>query len=48
MASQANKCGEFNKTYYMCKRERDAQIFESIRSWEIEHIKNVKNPQDYI
>ena len=24
MTSQANKCGEMNKHYYQCKRERDA------------------------
>lgn len=39
MASQANKCGEFNKHYYICKRERDAQLFQSIKDWEIENFK---------
>jgi hypothetical protein len=39
MGSQANKCGEVNKLYYMCKRERDAQLFTSIKDWEVGHVK---------
>ena len=34
VTSQANKCGEFNKLYYQCKRERDAQLFQTIKTWE--------------
>ena len=36
MGSQANKCGEVNKLYYYCKRERDAQLFRSIQDWEVQ------------
>lgn len=36
-ASQANLCGDFSKMYYVCKRERDAQIYQSIKEWELEH-----------
>ena len=32
-----NKCGEQNKHFYICRRERDAQLFHSIKKWEIEH-----------
>lgn len=35
--SQANLCGEYNKAYQVCKRERDVQIFRSIKDWELEH-----------
>ena len=37
--SQANLCGELNKMYYACRRERDAQIYSSIKQWEIGHFK---------
>lgn len=37
MGSQANRCGIENKAYYECKRERDAQLFTSIKSWEREY-----------
>lgn len=37
MNSQANRCGPENKAYYQCKRERDAQLFTSIKEWEVEH-----------
>ena len=40
MASQQNKCGGENKQYYVCKRERDAQLFTSIKDWEQEHFKS--------
>lgn len=37
--SQQNLCGYENKMYYMCKRERDATIFERIKDWELEKYK---------
>ena len=40
LGSQANKCGEQNKLFYQCKRERDSQMFKSIQTWEQEHIKS--------
>lgn len=35
--SQPNLCGELNKMYYTCRRERDAQIYSSIKDWEVNH-----------
>ena len=53
MNSAENLCGSQAKHYYMCKRERDAQIFTAIRTWEIEKFqeKDLKKEdvrEDYI
>ena len=37
--STPNKCGPYNKGYYECKRERDAQLFTAIQKWEIDYFK---------
>ena len=37
MGSQANRCGLENKAFFQCKRERDAQLFTSIKTWELEY-----------
>lgn len=31
MNSSTNLCGSQNKNYYMCRRERDAQLFSAIK-----------------
>ena len=36
MGAQANTCGDRNKKFYICKRERDAQLFTLVKDWEIE------------
>ena len=49
MGSQQNKCGGYNKAYYQCKRERDSQIFTSIKDWEVDHFKShsfIENPKE--
>jgi hypothetical protein len=30
--------------YYICRRERDAQIFQSIKEWELEHFRSDQLP----
>ena len=40
---QSNMCGWENKQYYMCRKERDAQIFKSIEQWEIEKVQNLES-----
>lgn len=35
---QENLCGYENKQYYICKRERDAIIFNQIRQWETQDV----------
>ena len=37
MGSQANRCGLENKAFFQCKRERDAQLFTSIKTWELDY-----------
>ena len=34
MNTSTNLCAKQNKQYYMCRRERDAQLFSSIQDWE--------------
>ena len=46
MNSAENLCGSQAKLYYMCRRERDAQIFSAIRSWETENIVATSSEQD--
>ena len=40
MNSAENMCGTQAKHYYMCRRERDAQIFSLIKKWEIEEFQS--------
>ena len=44
MNSSENLCGVEAKHYYMCRRERDAQIYTAIRSWETQNFGNEKTP----
>ena len=51
MNSAENLCGDLAKLFYMCKRERDAQLFEAVKSWEMEEfnkLKSGKEKEDYI
>mgnify|MGYP000607084326 CR=1 FL=1 len=48
MNSAENLCSSQAKSYYMCRRERDAQIFSAIRAWETEKITTEKEPLNYI
>ena len=43
MNSAENMCGSEAKLYYMCRRERDAQIYSAIKNWEIEEITQRKD-----
>ena len=45
MNSAENMCGTQAKNYYICKRERDAQIFSAIKSWETDLVTKMKKPQ---
>jgi hypothetical protein len=36
--NQQNLCGYQNKIYYVCKRERDAQLFTRIHDWELNDV----------
>lgn len=40
-----NLCGDENKKYYMCKRERDAVLFSRVKSWEIEEMAKVNTEE---
>ena len=42
MNSPENACGSQAKNYYVCKRERDAQIFGAIKLWETDLIGKMK------
>lgn len=42
MNSPENRCGEYAMQYYVCRRERDAQIFSAVKSWETETFTNLK------
>ena len=45
MNSAENLCGLHAKHYYMCRRERDAQVFSAIKRWEQEYLaSSVKEP----
>ena len=39
-----NLCGDENKYYYMCKRERDALLFTKIKLWETEEVSKIAAP----
>ncbi|CDW78419.1 UNKNOWN [Stylonychia lemnae] len=39
--NQSNLCGQENRVYYNCRKERDAQIFTRIKEWEIEEIQKI-------
>ena len=45
MNSAENMCGTQAKNYYICKRERDAQIFSAIKSWETDLVTKMKKTQ---
>ena len=34
--------------YYQCKRERDAQLFTSIKKWEIGHVQKLDDKKGYV
>lgn len=36
MKAPANQCGVYNKAFYVCRKERDALLFQSIKDWEAE------------
>ena len=42
MNTSENLCGIQAKHYYMCRRERDAQIYSAIRKWETDLIRSEK------
>lgn len=42
MNSPENRCGDLAKHYYTCRRERDAQLFSAIKSWETETFSSLK------
>ena len=51
MNSAENLCGDHAKLFYMCKRERDAQLFEAVKNWEKEEFNKLtsgKEREDYI
>ena len=51
MNSAENLCGDHAKLFYMCKRERDAQLFEAVKNWEKEEFNKLamgKERKDYI
>ena len=45
MNSAENMCGVQAKNYYICKRERDVQIFSAIKNWETDLVSKMKKTQ---
>jgi hypothetical protein len=35
---QENLCGYENKQYYICRKERDAIMFQRIKQWETQDV----------
>ena len=48
MNSAENLCANQAKNYYICRRERDAQIYSTIRGWETEKLGKEKDPAAYV
>ena len=48
MKSQQNLCGSEIKDFYICRRERDAQIFSAIKSWEEDQVANIADREGYV
>jgi hypothetical protein len=48
MNSKTNECGAEAKNYYMCRRERDAQLFTAIKEWEKDTYTKSKNKPGYV
>ena len=47
MNSSSNLCAVENKNYYMCRRERDANLFGAIERWELAQYGKQKNKAAY-
>ena len=39
-----NECGDQALHYYLCRNERDSQLFTAIKSWETEKFSSIKKP----
>ena len=48
MNSAQNLCGAQAKKFYVCKRERDAQLFTAIKDWEISDYSSMEDKGTYI